>query len=299
MPTFRFFLRQAGNALLRSPTVTLLSVITIALALSVLATFGVVLESLRHAAEQLGQEVEVSVYFAKDTPAEALAAARAELLELPEVGAARALSSEAAMAEFKQGLGADAALLEGLPQDLLPPSVELSLRADRHWKAAEVTGLAERLRGRPGVEDVRYGQDQIERLSALLSAARIAAIVLGIALCGATVLIVSNTIRLTVYARRDEVEIMSLVGATDAFVRAPFVIEGAIQGLLGALAAILALSLLGGALRLGLERGLAYVTEIHLHFSPLRDAFGLVLAGALLGLAGSMFAVRKVQRVWR
>lgn len=299
MPTIRFFLRQAVYALLRSPAVTLLAVVTIALALAVLATFGVVLDNLTRAADQLGREVEISVYLDKATTSAQLRARRVELLGWSEVEAARELSSAAAMTEFKAGLGPDAVLLEGLPADLLPPSLELRLQRGRVWRATEVQALAARLRAMPGIDDVRYGQDQIERLTALLNASRIAAVVLGLALCGATVLIVSNTIRLTVFARRDEVEIMSLVGATDAFVRAPFILEGAIQGLLGSLIALVALLSLGGGLRLALAEALAQLSAVELRFSPLRDAFGLIFAGLLLGVAGSMFAVRRVQRVWR
>ena len=148
------------------------------------------------------------------------------------------------------------------------------------------------------VEDVRYGQEDIERVNALLGFARVAAAVLGSALCLATILIVSNTIRLTVYARRDEIEIMSLVGATDAFVRAPFVLEGAIQGVLGGSVAAIGLVVFEEGVRVGLERGLSYAYgPSSLDFVPLHFLGYLLASGAILGLTGSVLAVGKFLRL--
>lgn len=276
---------------------TLLAVVTIGVSLAVLATFALVVDNLRRIASELGDSVGLTAYL----EAERLEAGRAlqvKVASWPEVERAWVLTSSAAMAEFKAALGEDALLLEGLPADVLPPSVEIRLRT-QPWPVGTVEALAARLEGADGVTDVRYGQDEIERLAALLGVTRAAAFVLGLALCFATVLVIYNTIRLTVYARRDEIEIMSLVGATPTFVRIPFVLEGAMQGILGGLGASIVIFTLEEAMLVALERGLTYArgTGVALEFVPPNFALALMGAGALLGLLGSLLAVGKFLRV--
>lgn len=293
LPRLRFFLRMALSALLRSLGVTILAIGTIGVALAVLATFTVVVDNLSRVAEELGRDVEVSAYLFPEIDDETGAGLAAKIGAWPEVEEARFLSSAEAMAEFRRTLGQDAVLLEGLPDDVLPPSVEVRL-VPRAWTATEVGALGKRLARIEQVDDVRYGQEEIERVNALLGFARITALLLGVALCLGTVLIASNTIRLTVYARRDEIEIMSLVGATGAFVRAPFVLEGGIQGVAGGLVAGLGMIAMEEALRVGIERGLSYAYgHIVLDFVPIEYLGYLVGAGALLGLVGSILAVGK------
>lgn len=248
LPKLRFFFRQALAALLRSFGVTALAVGTIGVALAVLATFVIIVANLDRVAEQLGRDVEISAYLKRGTSFTDGEALAAQVKGWTEVETARYLPSELAMEEFKKSLGEDGILLDGLPPDVLPASVELTLHP-HPWTGAEVKAIGARLAAIPAVEDVRYGQEELDRVNALLSFARIGTLVLGFALCLATILIVSNTIRLTVYARRDEIDIMSLVGATNAFVRAPFVLEGAIQGLLGGGLAVASLVVLEAASR--------------------------------------------------
>lgn len=293
----RFFLSQALSALLRSLGITILAVVTIGLALAVLATFLVVVTNLNRVVEELGREVAIWAYLDPKASSDAAASAQATVQGFEGVESARYLSPVEAMAEFKAALGKDAVLLEGLPAEVLPPSLEIRPAA-RTWRSDEVRALSDRIGKVEGVEDVRYGQEDIERAEALLGFARIAALVLGVALSFATILIISNTIRLTVYARRDEIEIMSLVGATNTFVRVPFVLEGMIQGMLGGGLAAGTLIALERALKLGIERGLSYAYgPIQLDFVPLELLMPLVATGVLLGLIGSLLAVGKFLKV--
>ena len=290
-------MRMALSALVRSLGVTILAVGTIGVALAVLATFAVVVDNLARVADELGRDVEVSAYLMPEIGQTDVIAYIAEIEAWPEVDQARFVSSDVAMLEFKKALGEDAVLLDGLPAEVIPASIEIRL-APSSWTAQEVRALGDRLEESPIVDDVRFGQDEIERVNALLGFARIAALILGVSLCLGTVLIVSNTIRLTVYARRDEIEIMTLVGATGAFVRAPFVLEGAIQGILGGLLAGLSLIALEEALRVGIERGLSYAYgQIALSFVPIEYLGYLIAAGFGLGLLGSVLAVGKFLRL--
>lgn len=296
-PRLSFFFRQALSALLRSFGVTSLAVATIGVALAVLATFAVIVDNLRRVAEELGRDVEISAYLPKAITHVDGAALAKRIQTWDDVERATFLGSEAAMEEFREALADDAVLLEGLPPDLLPPSVEVRL-VPRSWTRAEVESIGRRLGEVEPIKDVRFGQDDIERVNAMLSFARITALILGVALCFGTILIVSNTIRLTVYARREEIEIMSLVGATNAFVRAPFVMEGMIQGLLGGAVAVAALFALEEGLRVGLERGLSYAYgPVDLSFVPLHFLGYLLVAGVSLGVVGSVLAVGRFLRV--
>lgn len=293
----RFFARLALSALSRSLGITALCVVTIGLALAVLASFAVIVDNLRRVVDEIGREVEISAYLEGGTTVAQAQETAAQLRALPEVVEVRFVSSAEAMIDFKRTLGKDAILLEGLPDEVLPPALEVRLNS-RGWTAAQVSAVAERARSLPRVADVRFGQEDIERVSALLGFTRVAALVMGVALCLATIVIISNTIRLTVYARKDEIEIMSLVGATNAFVRAPFVLEGAIQGLLGGGLAAGAIVLLEGALRMGLERGLSYAYgPMQVDFVPARFVGYLIAAGVGLGLVGSVLAVGRFLRV--
>ncbi len=297
LPRLRFFLEQALFGLWRSFGVTVLAVVTIGIALGLLATFAVVVSNLARVADRIGNEVEISAYLVRTASVADVERARGEVAAWPDVASARHLTSTQAMDAFRLSLREDAVILEGLPADILPPSIEVRL-APREWTAAEVAEVAQRLDALAPVEDVRYGQQEIERVHALLGFARAVALVVAVVLCMAVILLVSNTIRLTVYARRDEIEIQSLIGATDAFIRAPFLIEGAIQGLMGGLVAGFSLLVLEGVLEEGIRRGLSYAYgPIQIELVPLSFLGALLVLGVLLGLIGSLLAVGKFVKV--
>lgn len=297
LPRLRFFVTQAVYGLLRSAGVSSISVVTIGVALAILAVFFVALQNLARVADQLGREVEVSAYLARGLSDVDIAARRAEIAAWPGVAAVEVLTSSAAMGQFRESLGRDAIILDGLPADVLPPSLEVRLD-ERSWRVEEVRALGARLLSQPGIEDVRYGQEDIERLNSLLSFSRAAALAVGLILCLAVILLVSNTIRLAVYARRDEIEIMSLIGATDAFVRTPFVIEGAIQGFLGGVLACLVLVSMREALVRGLAVGLSYAYgPLEIDLVPTSFFLYALALGTGLGLLGSLFAAGRFVRV--
>ncbi len=287
----RFFIASAVNGLWRTAGITSLAVLTIALALALLGSFAVGLSNLERVAEELGREVEMSAYLAPAVSSTVAEAHVSTIAGWPKVAGARYVTAAAALEWLEANLGPDADVLEGLPAGVLPASIEV--RLDRSaWTASEVAPIAAKIGALEGVDDVRYGQEDIERVNALLSFSEVAALVVGIALCLAAILIVSNTIRLTVYARREEIEVMSLIGATNAFVRAPFVIEGILQGMLGGVLAGGLLIALREALTSGLQFGLSYAYgPVQLEFAPGVTMAGLIVVGALLGLVGGSLAV--------
>ena len=295
-PRLRFFFRQAVSAMARSPGLTILAVGTIGTALAVLAVFAALVQGVSAVAEELGQDVELSAYVIRSAEGD-MELAAVDIESWVEVEQVRVLTSSLAMAEFKKTLGTDAVILEGLPEDVLPPSLEVQLTR-RRWPAEEVQRLGDRLATIDIVEDVRFGQEDIERVTTLLGAIRVGATVLGFALVFATVLIVSNTIRLTVYARRDEIAIMGLVGATPWFIRAPFLLEGALSGLLGGALATAILLGLEEVLRAGLQEVLRFTyASVSVDLVPIAWAGYLLLAGVVLGVVGSGFAVGRFLRL--
>ena len=280
----------------RSPGLTVLAVGTIGTALAVLAVFAAIVQGLSTVADELGQDVELSAYVKRSAEYDMLRKAD-EVEQWLEVQSVKVLTSSGAMAAFRDSLGSDAVILDGLPVDVLPPSLEVQLTR-RQWASEEVQRIADRLAGLDDVEDVRFGQEDIQRITTILEVVRLAAAILGLALVLATVLIVSNTIRLTVYARRDEIAIMGLVGATPWFIRAPFILEGALVGLLGGTLATSILFGLEEVLRAGLREALQFTySSVAFDLVPVTWIAYLLIAGIILGIIGSGFAVGRFLRV--
>lgn len=295
-PQFQFIFRQAVSVSLRSFGVTLVATISVAVALTILAAFAVVVQTLGRAAEQLASEVEISAYLKDGVAVDRSLALTKEVRQWPQVAAARYLSPEGALTEFAVSLGEDARLLEGLPPDVLPASLEVAVHPES-WTRRQIEVLGARLAAFEEVEDVRFGQEDIEEINAILSVSRLVAALLSTALIFATVLLIANTIRLTVYARRDEIEVMSLVGATRAFVRAPFVMEGALQGIVGGVSAFCFVLALQEVLRLAIARGISTTVPLELVFHSAGYLVGLLVTGLSLGVMGSLLAVGRFLRV--
>ncbi len=286
-----YFVRRALSSMVRGPRVALAATLTVAVAVLVTGLFTAVLRGGERLLATWAGEVRLSVYLA---PGSDLAAARAAAQAVAPGRAVEAVSSGEALRRFRLSLGNQAALLDGLGDDLLPPSVEVSapgigLEAAR--------ALARELEAIPGAEEVDFGNAWVERLESLLARLRWAGLALLGALGVGAAVLVANTLRLGVFARRDEIAIMKLVGATDRFVTAPFLVEGLLEGLFGAALALLGLHAAAawGLSRLapvvGLVRGLGRQDLL-----PLGLSLSLLGGGGVLGLLASALAVRRELR---
>jgi len=194
-------------------------------------------------------------------------------------------------------LGPAAESLRGLSEEPLPPSLEVRV-SERLRSPDALRTLASELRAMPSVTGVDYGEQAVERLSSIARAVRWAGWVAFVVLVGATLIIVSATLQLAIYARREEVEIQKLVGATDRFVQAPFLLEGGLQGLAGAALAIVGLIVFRQTLSPQLASLLSFLRlpGSVADARPWMEALQLGLAGAGLGLAGSYLAVHRFLR---
>lgn len=295
----RYFVRQALGSMRQAPLVQLVAISTIAIAVMVLAFCLLVMANVDRLAEAWGAEVRLVAFLGADATEADAVALRAQVLELPEVERVTVRTREQALADFREALGADAALVEGVGSDLLPVSIEVGLVAGRRDEAT-LSALAERLRALPQtavVEDVAWGQDILERLRTFRDLLRLAGFVVAVLVAMAVVFIVTNTVRLALFARRDEIEVMHLVGASQAFVRVPFYLEGGLQGLLGAGLALLTLY---GGWRLLVPEGNVLRFELgHVPFAFLEGVVSASLAtGAVaVGVLASHVAVGRYLRV--
>jgi len=285
--------RRALEAMVRGPYVTLTGTATIFVAALLTGLFAAVLgggERLLHA---WAGEVKVSVYLA---PGSDLERARAAAAALAPGRPVEAVPAAEALRRLAASMGEQAALLEGVGADALPDAVEVAATG---LGLDEARALAARLRQVPGAAEVDFGTAWLEKLTAFLARARAAGLALLGALGLATAVLVSNTLRLAVFARREEIEIMKLVGATDAYVSAPFLVEGLLQGLLGGGLAAAALAGLHAAVAPRLSAAVGLAAPLGLaEVAPWPLLLALWLGGGAVGLLASALAVaRFVRRV--
>lgn len=286
-----YFLRKSLGSIRENPFINLVTVGTIAIAMLLEGSFLLVFWNLQAVVDRLTRDVEISAYLRDDATPASVAALGERLRRQPEVEDVRFVSKAEALAVFQKQNPEDKALLEGLGENPLPASYQVKLGA-RYRDAENVTRVAADLASDGAVDEVEYGQEWIAKFTAFLKLLQIAGIGLGAMLVLAVVFVVSNTIKLAVFARRDELEIMQLVGATPMFIRIPYLLEGVVQGGMGA---SLALAGLWFGWRTGSEyaaRSLAPVFGTgSLEFLPAPHAAALVAGGVLLGFFGSLFAM--------
>ncbi len=290
MRAFRYAVEEAATSLWRGRQAGILSTATIALALFVLGGFLLVTANLDQLGAEWSRAAELSIYLKDDvTPAERRAV---ELAVAPSdiVAAHEYVSKAEALARFKQTFSDLSAAMDTLGENPLPASIEVRLRPGT-GASANVDLLAAKARQLPGVADVRYDRQWLARLVSAIGIIRGVGLVLGTVLTIAAALTVANVVRLALYARRDELDIMQLVGAPQAYIRGPFVMEGVLQGGVGAL---VALAVLGGAfvaLRGRYFVPLAAAINISsIRFLPAELCVLLVVGGMAVGCVGGLVA---------
>ena len=300
MHRLAWFATQAARSVAASPVVQLVAVSTIAVALMVLGAVGVGLVNLDGLIDRWRADADLVVFLRPNTPDSELPGLAARIEGLEGVAATRALDRQASLADLRAAFPDDAPLLDGLDRSLLPAVIEVRLaERDPEKRDAARLAVADALRAMAAfsaVDAVDDGEDLIARLQDLRTGARAGGAVLAALAVLAVVFIISNTIRLTLYARRDELEIMQLVGASDFFVRAPCYIEGAFQGAVGALLATGGLWLMVQALPREGVLPVPLGAEAGLRFLPLEAIALGTLGAALVGVLASHLATGRFIR---
>lgn len=291
-----YFLKRALRNMRQSPVLSLASIGTVAVALALLAFFAIAVLNVQQLTKSWGENLAVVAYL-DEVPDEKTIDGWVKHIEgYPEVATVTFVSRQAAFERFRKRLGDDSDLVEGLGPDILPASLEITLQEDWRNESALAT-VVDRLRKDHRFGDLQYGQGWLEKLEAFLLLLRVSGSALGGFLVFAALVIVANTIKLTLYARQDELEAMTMVGGTSLFIKLPYLVEGALQGFMGGLTA-LGLSFLVFQVILQKSLGsLLLITGIDtIHFLPPIWQGMLVVGGGLIGLLGSLFALRKFVR---
>ena len=287
-----YFFQEALTSLWRSRLVNAVSIGTIAVSLFVLGAFLTVAGNLGDVVERWTEKVQIIVYLDDGIEDRVRASLENRLVEDPAVESIDSVSREEALERFRALFRDLSSLPDDLGENPFPASLEVNLRAD-HQSPAEVERLAGEFAEVPGVQEIQYDLLWIERLATGVRLLRGVGAFLGGILVLAGIFTISNVIRLTVYAREDELDIMRLVGATRAYVKGPFVVEGMIQGGLGGLVAA---GLLWLALRwLASDVSSSEMLGRAAFALPSSIAVALVVGGMVVGVVGSLVSLRRVR----
>ena len=290
MRAVRYAIEEAAASLWRGWRSGWLSMATIALALFVLGAFLLVTSNLQRLAAEWSSAAELSVYLKDDVTGEQRQAIEAALAPGGIVASREYVSKADALARFKNTFTDLASTVDTVGDNPMPASYEVRLRGEA-GESAGVDAVAARVRDLAGVADVRYDRQWLARLMAAVGVVRGVGLALGFLLTVAAALTVANVVRLALYARRDELEIMQLVGAPEVYVRGPFVMEGLLQGGIGALAAVVLLAVAFLALRARFLMPLASAVNLSsVGFLPVEVCLLLVAGGMAVGCVGGLVA---------
>ncbi|MGH7662811.1 MAG: cell division protein FtsX [Gemmatimonadaceae bacterium] len=281
----RLSMREALLTFRRAPLLSVLGITTIAVSLFAFGLFGLVALNIRDALRRVEDRVEIRAFLADGTPVAAAAAAMGDIGAFPEVASVRYVTKEDALEKARAELGE---FRDVFSEEFLPASIEVRLEPGFR-DPVTVEAVAARVGTYPFIDDLRFGEEWVRNLYRLRTIATVTGLALGLAFATVAVIIIGATIRMAVLARAREISIMRLVGATDGFIRRPFLIEGFVKGILG------------GALALfltWLASSLISRYFIETAFFDRNVAIAGVMCGALLGLLGSAFSVgRHLRRV--
>lgn len=287
MRALQYFFTEAFASLWRSRGAAALAIATIAVGLFVLGVFLVLNANMQRVVDRWSESAELSVFLGDEATPEQLKAID-EMVARSGLTADRVyVSRDEALERFSRDFPDLASSASALGSNPMPASFELRLRPEAQDAPAAVDGLGKALAGMPGVTDVRYDRDWLARLNTVVRGARIAGAVIVTLLAIAAAMTVANVVRLAAAARRDEIEIMQLVGAPFAYVRGPFLAEGVLQGGIGAAVALAALAAAYQFVRMRFAGDLIFLSI------PFVGV--LLLGGMAVGCLGGYAVARRVR----
>lgn len=278
-------MREAMIGFRRAPLLSALSITTIGFSLFAFGLFSLVAINIRQTLRDVESRVEIRGFIAENSSVEPVADAMGVIGNYKEVLRVEYVSPEQALERARKEMGEFQDVFEG---NFLPGSLDIRLR-DGYRDPTTVKRIADSLKTFGFIDDVRYGEEWVDKLYRIRNIAAAAGVVLGLAFAGVAVIIIGATIRMAVLARSREISIMRLVGATDGFIRRPFLIEGFFKGVLGGTLALLCT---------WIASTLISRAFIQTEFFPASLAALGVAGGALIGVLGSALSVgRHLRRV--
>jgi cell division transport system permease protein len=282
-----YIIDEALLTVRRHKGLTSISIVIMSLSLLMLAVFLLATDNALKLVGQAQDEMKIYVYLEDGTSQDTAEGLYQQILSQPEISEVQFISKEQAMVDFREQLGADADLLGTLRTNPLPNAFWVTPKAEFKTRDAMVS-VAERITPMAGVEEVRYGREFLDRFATVVKALYFVNAVVGFIVILSALFIISNAVRLTVISRRKTIEILKLVGATNSYIIAPFIIEGAFQA---GVAAVMSLALLFGVAELS-RRAIPDLT----FFSAEKSAVYL-LTCVLIGSLGSFLALRRMLRM--
>lgn len=294
--TGKFFVRESFRSLRRNKTMSAAAITSVIASLLVIGIFFVIVLNIDFAATKLESQIEMMVYLNDGLSENIVSAMETEINSINGVKSVEFISKDVALKNLEKNWGENAYLLEGLDGDNpLPDSFLITLT-----DPSLASGVAMSVSSISNIEKVVYGKEELEKLLNTTYVVRMSSFVIILILLFISVFIIANTIKLTLYARRREIGIMKFVGATDWFVRMPFIIEGIVVGIIGALVSSIILG-----------TGYYYCADLiknqmigfmSISLMPFNQVITsmvalLILVGVMIGAAGSLISVRKFIRV--
>jgi len=288
---FRYLLGEAADNIKANRTTTALAVATTTFTMLGMGVFLLLYLNAQEALGSLKDEIKVIVYLRDSAPPKEIAQLRSELSRDPAVAAVEFVSREQALATFRTQFPSEERLLNGLGDNPFPAS--LVVQVGPAYRSSEQVGtLVQKLKALAEVDEVLYSQDWIENLAVAVRYLRVLGVGIGVVLAASMVTILANTIKLTLYARREEIEILKLIGATTGFIKMPFVLEGALLGGVGAACSLFLLRTLFGLAESKLAlKGTFWGAGHGLAFLPDRVTVAFLLLGVMLGCLGSLVSL--------
>ena len=284
-----YYLKHAWANIVANRLIHIISIGTIGISLLLFASFLLLFLNLNTWIMDWGQSLSMSVYLKDGVDDEKREKIESLLRNLPGAELKGFISKEKAMLDLRKGLGTHSGLVDGLKENPLPASFEILFR-DLNVHRIDPKKMKEEIRKIEGVDEVNYSEEALERFEGVMVVLKVAGFIIGGFLCLAVLFITTNTIKLTIYSRREEIEISKLVGASDWFVKIPFLMEGAIQGFVGGFIALSILFML--YLSFSLKRiQLMGLPVLDIVFLPMEYLVSILLLGVALGLIGSFIAV--------
>ncbi len=289
----RFFISDALGAIRENLATTVLTAITLAFSLAICTFFFIVFVNMGSLFSAWGDNAYIVAYIKDPPPKAGTKELSTQILRIKGVSKVRYISKSQAMAELRKGLRGHAGILEGMDKNILPASFEVSLGPDAR-EPGKMLAVVKRIKALPWVDEVQYSQEWARKFYGVFRFFELTAIVIGAVLAAAAVFVITNTIRLTVYARREEIEVLRLVGASDNFISMPFLIEGIIEGAAGGvLASILVFGVIF-VLRYNIPEYLAFVLDLPVPAYVVFLVTGVI--GTLTGAVGSIISTGRFLR---
>ena len=293
LSTSEYFIKEVYTSFKRNIWMTLASIFTVVLSLFILGFFSIVILNLNKMADTLESQVQISVYLKDDLSQEEIDETKETLSKIEGLQDIKFTTREEAMKNFKERLGDQQFLLDALDDtNPLPNSFSLTVTSPQQVKTIADTAAA-----LDSVESASYSQDIINHLFNLTHLIRLIGVALIILLTGAAIFIISNTMRLTVFARRKEIAIMKYVGATDWFIRWPFLLEGICLGFIGGGLATIFLYIVYNQVTQEIYEAMAFFPLIPQH--PFIDyiSLAILVAGIIIGALGSTISLKRFLKV--